>query len=91
MAVDEEVPGIMFNYFSLELTCRELLKTVRDAVDENIGGGSLSSGLLQQIDAQVCDVVGIIFSAAIGQGLPPSTAPLKEAANAFRTVPEAKF
>ncbi|KAH9225214.1 hypothetical protein K456DRAFT_1905059 [Colletotrichum gloeosporioides 23] len=90
MAVDEEVPGIMFNYSSLELTCRELLKTVRDAVDENIGGGSLSSGLLQQIDAQVCDVVGIIFSAAIGQGLPPSTAPLKEAADAFRTVPEAK-
>ncbi|KAK2756032.1 hypothetical protein CKAH01_17206 [Colletotrichum kahawae] len=90
MAVEEEVPSIMFNYFGLELTCRKLLKTVRDAVDENIGGGSLSSGLLQQIDSQVCDVVGIIFSAAIGQGLPPSIAPLKEAADAFRTVPEAK-
>ncbi|KAF6814326.1 hypothetical protein CMUS01_12666 [Colletotrichum musicola] len=83
-----EVPEVMFDYFGLEVGCKELLKRVRASVDAGSGNGSLPPAIIGQIDDdKVSDIVGVIFGVAVGKGLinlMDSTALLREAASAFK-------
>lgn len=78
----------MFDYFRLEVGCKDLLKRVRASVSANSGGGSLGPEIIRQIDDdKVSDIVGVIFGVAAGRGLVDlldSTAVLREAAVAFK-------
>ncbi|KAF6821735.1 hypothetical protein CPLU01_12447 [Colletotrichum plurivorum] len=88
LAIEYEVPEVMFDYFGLEVGCKELLKRVRASVDAGSGNGSLPPEIIGQIDDdKVSDIVGVIFGVAVGKGLVnlmDSTALLIEAASAFK-------
>ncbi|KAI3557930.1 hypothetical protein CABS03_00006 [Colletotrichum abscissum] len=90
LAVHDEVPELTLDYFHTDHLCKAVLKRVRENVDVK-NGGSIESNQLRSLQADnPGDTVGIVFAAVVGHVpvlSPDQKAPLREAAEAFKSKP----